>query len=288
MTFGISTALLTPFHADGRIDVALLSAHAHHVLGRGTQGVTLFGTTGEGASIDLQERQDVTAALIHSGVPASQITIGLCASAIGDVLAQIELGCAAGVTRFLLLPPFYFNPVSTEGLFAWHAKVFEAADPAAQFILYHIPQVTHVPLTFDLIIALMAAYGDRIIALKDSAGQWDDTRYLLESGKIPVLVGDERLLHRAAAMGAIGSICGMANLMPERTRRLLDTQTEDIALSELVDQIVSVPVIPALKAALVAQTGNPQWGHVRAPLVPLPLETQAAIAANYRPKTVNQ
>ena len=118
--FGISTALLTPFHRDGRLNLPLLCQHANHVLQSGTNGVTLFGTTGEGASIGLDERQNAIVAILNSGIAADTITLGLCGSALTDVAAQVRQGTDFGITRFLLLPPFYFKDLDDDGLFEWH------------------------------------------------------------------------------------------------------------------------------------------------------------------------
>lgn len=279
--FGISTALLTPFHADGSLNLSLFTTHANAMLGNGVQGVTLFGTTGEGASIGLIERSQAISAMIDNGIPANVMTLGLCACAIADVVAQVEQGVAFGVTQFLLLPPFYFTDLGDAGLFDWHSKLFELADPRAKFILYHIPQVTQVPLSVDLVIRLRSTFPDRLMAIKDSSGNWDNTKALIETGKIPVLVGDERLLHKAAALGAAGSICGVANLYPQRMRTLFDTQTEDTDLSTDVDFIVSVPIIAALKQVMVTMTGDASWGNLRAPLMPLTDEACAKISVRF-------
>ena len=279
--FGISTALLTPFNSDNRISLSLLCIHAHHVLKNGSDGVTMFGTTGEGASIGFDERQEAICAILDSGIEADRITLGLCASAVDDVLMQVQQGMALGIKRFLLLPPYYFKNLDDQGLFDWHAQLFKKADPSAQFILYHIPQITQVPLSFNLILKLRKEFHNRVIALKDSAGLWDDTRAALESQKIPVLVGDERLLHKAAALGAAGSICGMANLYPNRLRTLFESHVADFDLCADVDLIVSHPVIPALKQAMVRKTGNLDWGQLRAPLRPLPPKAKASIEARF-------
>ena len=282
--FGISTALLTPFRRDGAINLPLLCAHAQEMLQRGVKGVTLFGTTGEGASIGFEERREAIKALRDAGIEAEVITLGLCASAVADVAAQEKQGVAFGITQYLLLPPFYFNDLTDDGLFRWHSDLFEIADPSARFILYHIPQITQVPLSFDLIMRLKDAFPDRVVAVKDSAGQWDNTRTLLESGRVPVLVGDERLLHKALPMGAAGSICGMANLFPARLTDLFQTHQEDTALSSDVDLIVSTPVIPALKHAMVILTGNADWAPLRAPLQPLSADAKAAIEVRFAAK----
>ncbi len=251
------------------------------MLESGANGVTLFGTTGEGASIGFDERARTIAAMIDSGVSPDVMTIGLCASAVADTLAQVQQAVSFGITDFLLLPPFYFKDPGDAALFDWHKSVFDAAPPQARFILYHIPQVTQVPLSPKLVARLFEAFPDRIIALKDSAGQWDFTRTLLESRTIPVLVGDERLLHKAAALGGAGSICGMANIYPRRMQTLFETQAEDAALSADVDFIVAHPVIPALKTALMAQSGDPGWTTMRPPLRALSGADREAFQARF-------
>lgn len=284
--FGISTALLTPFHADGGLNLALLCQHANATIESGVNGVTLFGTTGEGASIGFSERSHAISALINSGITAEQMTLGLCGSAISDVLVQVQQGVDFGIKQFLLLPPFYFKDLHDVGLFEWHSKLFAAADKRAKFILYHIPQVTQIPLSIELVMRLRKTFPDRVMAIKDSAGNWDNTRALLESGEIPVLVGDERLLHKAAAMGGAGSICGLANLYPRRMRNLFDSHVEDKALSADVNLIVSVPVIPALKQIMMVRTGDASWGNLRAPLQALGSEQRAAIVTKLTPDNV--
>lgn len=284
--FGISAALLTPICANGSINLPLFCAHAQDLLSRGINGVTPFGTTGEGASIGIQERSEVISALLASGIPPQKITLGIATCALEDAIAQVQQGIEFGVTAFLVLPPFYFKGVGDEALFEWHQRLFDAVDDRARFVLYHIPQVSHVPLSIDLVTRLSAHFPQQIMAIKDSSGDWDNTRTLIETGKIPVLVGDERLLHKAAALGAVGSICGMANLYPERMQRLFDSQTEDQQLSDEVDAIVSVPVIPALKLIMAERNDNRDWSHLRPPLQELSGDTRATILAKFAGKAL--
>ncbi|WP_226781275.1 dihydrodipicolinate synthase family protein [Oceaniglobus trochenteri] len=272
--FGISVAMLTPFDADGAIDTALMASHARDVIAKGAHGVTLFGTTGEGASIALAERKAaiaaVVAALVADQIDPARVVVGLCATSVGDVLAQVDQALEFGIQTFLLLPPFYFPAPGDAGLRTWHEDLFAQADTRAKFILYHIPQVTAVPLSFDLVTGLRRDFPERVVGIKDSSGSWDNAERLLKEGNLPVLVGDERLLHRAFPLGAAGSICGMANLHPARLRALFDTSTEDEALSREVGLVVSGPVIPALKILMARNSGNAAWERMRGPLAPLP------------------
>lgn len=267
--FGISTALLTPFDANGHVDQDRLAAHAQGLMSRGTSGVTLFGTTGEGASMGPTDRAAGLSALANDAVPPEQITLGICACSQEEALIQIRQGMEFGVRTFLLPPPYYFGGVSDDGLLKWFTDVIEAAPSEARFILYHIPQVIGVALTPSVTAKLWANFPDRIRAIKDSSGNWDNADQLFEIDGLPVLIGDERLLHKAAARGSTGAISGMANLMPDRLQQIIDTQEEDPDLSALVIRVVSVPVIPALKRMLARQYDDPGWENLRAPFMPL-------------------
>lgn len=267
--FGISVALLTPFDTAGQIETGVLAAHAGRVLAKGAKGITLYGTTGEGASMGREERAAGLDALLVAGVPADKITLGVSACALDDAADQVALGHDHGIRSFLLLPPFYFKGCTDQGLEDWHLELFNRCNADTRFILYHIPQVTDVPLSVELVGRIAAAAPDRVQAIKDSSGNWQNTAALLEANTVPVLVGDERQVHKAAARGASGSICGFANLYPERMVRVLDTATEDKTLSEQVTCVVGHPVIPALKVLMAAQSGSTDWERVRYPLTTL-------------------
>lgn len=268
--FGISVALLTPFDTDGAIDAPQLAAHAAAVLRGGADGVTPLGTTGEGASVGLNERRGVIAALMTADIDPDAVTLGLAAANAEELLAQVAQGAEARIRRFLLPPPFYFPAPTEAGLFDWHAELFAAAPEGARFVLYHIPQVTGVPLSPALVARLHAAFPDRIAAVKDSSGDWSVAEALLRIEGLAVLIGDERQLHRAAARGAAGAITGMANLYPGRMVRILREAREDVDLSARTAAMVAHPVVPALKALLAEATGTPAWERVRPPLAPLP------------------
>ena len=276
-TFGVSTALLTPFTETGAIDTDRLGKHSMYVLDHGADGVTLFGTTGEGASIALDERAAGIEALLAAGVAPERIVLGIAANSVSDAVGQVAEGRRYGVNDFLLLPPFYFKNPSDAGLLDWHMQLFQKSDGGARFILYHIPQVSGVGLPVRLVGQLVAAAGDRIRAIKDSSGSWENAQALLALDTVTVLVGDERILHKAVAMGAGGAITGMANLYPERMKRIVETAQEDSALSEEVGRIVSVPVVAALKAVLATRSNDPAWERIRAPLNPLGADERAFV-----------
>lgn len=263
---GVSAALLTPFSDDGSIDEGLLAAHAKGLLDSGVDSVTLFGTTGEAASVSRAERPAAIEALLGAGCPADRINLGLCATSTGDAAEQAREGLSAGITSFLVPPHFYFKDCGDQGHLEWHSRLIERTDPAARFILYHIPQVTEVAISLELVARLKERFGDRLRAIKDSSSDWENTKALIGQGALPVLVGDERMLARSAAAGGAGAISGTTNIHPERIRRLYESKADDPVLIEEITRIVSVPVIPSLKAVMAKTSGNPAWERVRPPL----------------------
>lgn len=276
---GISVAMLSPFTEAGALDTARFADQAARLLRDGADGVTLFGTTGEGASLTVEERLSGLDAVLAGGVPAEVVTLAIYGTAVADAADQVRAGLARGIKSYLVPPPFYYPDPSDEGLFQWYAALMAGTDAAAQIILYHIPQVTGIGLSPDLVTRLRRAFPGRVRAVKDSSGDWATAEAFLGLEDLAVLVGDERLLHRAVPLGGAGSITGCANLYPARLSRLFRSGEEDPALSAAITTVVSCPVTPALKVLLAAALDDPAWETVRAPLTPVTPEQRAALMA---------
>lgn len=279
--FGISAALVTPFTDDGSVDVPRLVAHLDRVLASGAASGTLFGTTGEGSSLSLAERCTALADLIAAGVDPARLVVCVPASSIDEARSQIDDAARQGVTTVLLPPPYYFKGVPEDGVFAFYAGVLGGiADGAMRIILYHIPQVTAVPLSLALVQRIAAAFPGLVFGVKDSAGVLEDTRRLLAETDLAILVGDERQLAACSKLGASGSISGMANLFAGRLNEVLATGEDDADLNALVEAVVAEPVTPAVKALVAHATGDSGWRNVRAPLVETPPAAARGLATN--------
>lgn len=270
-SFGLSAALATPFDADGEIAVSGVIAQARHCLSNGCKSVTLFGTTGEGASIGMQERQQVLAAMMAAGIAPSQIVMGVLVDAAEDAAAQAREALAHGVRNILLAPPSYFKNVSDDGLFKWFAAVFAMLGTHARdVIVYNIPSVTMVPLSISLVGRLRAAFPDTVVGVKDSSGDWPYTETLLKThGDLIILIGDERHLARGVRLGGQGAISGMANLLPREVQAMAEKGIDDANVERFVGELLRYPVIPSIKAILARMTGDESWLAVRPPLVPM-------------------
>lgn len=267
--FGISAALVTPFNADGSINLSDATRHAKRVIDSGANGVTLFGTTGEGASIGLSERAAMLDQISGSAVDAARITVCICATDLEQARAQAEQALARGVRKLLLTPPFYFKGIDDQALYSWLTSFIASLEPNdVQIILYHIPQVTQVGLSLPLVRRLKERFGNTIFGIKDSSGDWSNSQALLKFDDLAILIGDERLLAKAAPLGGAGAISGMANLMAGLLAEIVHSGIQNNAMCELVDEVVRHPVTPLVKALVGAVYGEGIWENVRAPLSP--------------------
>lgn len=282
--FGLSCAIATPFGSAGNIDLARLTRHAQWCLAEGCDSVTLFGTTGEGFSLSLNERGEVLEAFRQAGFDMRrQVCAGIMATSVEEAAAQAAKALSSNVKALLLAPPFYLKGVGDDGVFAWHSALFDAlGDKARDVILYHLPYHTGVAITLDLIERLRAAFPSVICGVKDSAGEWHHTEQLLaRHGDVAILVGDERHLARAVRQGGQGSICGIANAQAELLRPMVHEGREEPRINKLVELVLSLPVLPAIKGLVAHRTGDTGWLDVRPPLVPLTAMQFKTLAAQY-------
>jgi 4-hydroxy-tetrahydrodipicolinate synthase len=270
--FGLSCALATPFLANGNIDYMRITQHAQNCLREGCGSVTVFGTTGEGASFGLSERVMTIATLKDSGIDARRAIIGgVAAASQHDALDQTAILIDADCRAVLLAPPFYFKGVSDDGLFAWFAGLFEKLGSRARdVILYNIPSVTAVTLSVSLIGRLRAAFPKIIIGVKDSSGNWAYTQELLAAhSDLIILIGDERHLAHGVRLGAQGAISGLANIIAPQLLPLAQEGRDDAGIVQLVDELLKYPVIPAVKSLIAHKTSDQDWRRTRPPLTAL-------------------
>lgn len=271
---GLWCALLTPIARDGGVDHARLLAHARALLAQGVDGVAPFGTTGEGQSFSLDERRAGLDALLAGGIPGTRIVAATGCAALPETVALTRHAVAAGCAAALVLPPFFWKDASDDGLFAWYASLIEkAADPRLKVMLYHLPQVSAVPLSVNLVGRLAAAFPGTVVGVKDSEGNWAHTAALLaQVPEIAVLIGHEPHLPRLMRAGGAGTICGVANVLPGLVRALLTPQVaagDEARIAAFIDIAFRQPLMAGFKSMLADQRNDPGWLAVRPPLVPL-------------------
>ncbi|WP_283192630.1 dihydrodipicolinate synthase family protein [Rhizobium sp. AN80A] len=274
--FGLSVALTTPFDENGDILLDMMIAQVKRSLAAGCNSCTLFGTTGEGSSIGMEERERVLSAILDAGVSPQQIVVGVLADSAEDAAAQAGHALDRGARNILLAPPSYFKNVSDDGLFRWFSRVFSLLGNRARDILvYNIPSVTMVTLSVPLVSRLREAFPGIVTGVKDSSGDWDHTQVLLKDhSDLIILIGDERHLAQGVRMGGQGAISGVANFAPKEVGAMANDGRDDARIVEFVIELLKHPVTPAVKAMLARELGDQKWLAVRAPLLSISTDVQ--------------
>jgi len=283
LRFGLSVALATPFDEKHKIDIECALSHAKDCLGRGCSSITLFGTTGEGASVAVNERGTVIDRFLTGGIGASQLIIGVMESASHAAAQQIVDALQRGCKAIMLAPPFYYKNPSDDGLFAWFSSVFaQVGSDLRDIILYNIPSVTAVELSVSLIERLRAAFREAILGVKDSSGNWDYTQKLLAAHKdCAILIGDERHLAAGVRLGGQGAISGMANLCAARLLPLVESGHDDAGLKTAIDRLSAYPITPAIKTIMAHVRNDAIWARMRPPLDTLDADSLSAVRQIY-------
>ena len=275
---GVLAPVVTPFGADGAPDAERLARHCQWLVSQNV-GLAVFGTNSEANSMSLDERLDLLERLVAAGVPPARMMPGTGCCAITDTARltarAVKLGCA-GV---LMLPPFYYKGVSEEGLYRSYASVIEkVGDARLRIYLYHIPPVAQVGISHTLIERLLKAYPGTVAGIKDSSGDWSNTKAMLErfgTGGFDVFVGSESFLLANMRSGGVGCISATANVNPAPIDRLFrewqSPRAEELQAALDVTRAIFQrhPMIAALKCAIARWSGDPEWTRVRPPLVEL-------------------
>ena len=297
---GLWPALLLPVSGTGELDTARTIAHARRMLNAGSDGVTLFGTTGEGPAFTVAERKGLLEAMLGrpgnngAGQPVrpDQVMVTITALALGDA---IELGRHAsrlGVHRQMLMPPFYFNQPRDAGIVDAVSQVVRGmGDDGLKLLLYHFPAMSTFAFSHAAIAELVRRHPGQVVGIKDSSGDLAHAIGLARAfPALSVLVGAEPHVAPVMLEGGSGSVNGLANVAPGLMRRVIDAPGQvsaaDVQLMTsllgLLGVLPNLPFVGVYKTMLAEQTGDDTWLNVRAPLNPLDNTEAQAVRKGYR------
>jgi 4-hydroxy-tetrahydrodipicolinate synthase len=285
-TRGVLAPVVTPFTPDLRPDAARLVRHCRWLLEHDV-GLAVFGTNSEANSLAVPEKMALLDALVHAGIPPSRMMPGTGCCAFPDTVELTRRAVEHGCAGVLMLPPFYYKAVTDDGLFASYAEVIErVGSDRLRSYLYHIPAMSQVPITLALIDRLLTRYPTTIAGIKDSSGDWNNTRAMLDrfgSRGFDVFSGSETFLLATLRGGGAGCISATANVNPagiatlDRDWQKPNADAQQAAVDRTRAAFQKFPLIPALKVAVAHWSGDPVWRTVRPPLVPLTGEQQTQL-----------
>lgn len=286
---GTFTATITPLKPDLSPDLPALIRVIEFHASRGTHGVLLLGTTGEGPSFSPEERMAIfeAGAEIKSSHPDFILLAGTGTPSLDGTIRLNQAAFDLGFDGVVVLPPYYFRTASEDGLFNWFAQVIEESIPKKKRLFgYHFPKISGVPLTPGLLSRLADGYPDRFSGIKDSTGELEHAKMSIEN--LPgqsILVGNDRLLTAGLEMGAAGSITALANMVSPLLREIYDSHLEGQTAPEAQAKVDAARAIldglapfPASIKGLMAELFDfPLW-PVKPPLEQFPADQIKAAA----------
>lgn len=208
---GCLTALVTPFKA-GRVDFDALAKLVDWQIENGVDGIVAVGTTGESATLDVEEHVAVIAATVKAARGRVPVIAGAGGNATSEALALTKASEDAGADGLLHVTPYYNRP-NQEGLYQHFAAIARATK--LPVVLYNVPSRTACDLLTDTVARLCEF--SNIVAIKDATGNLVRGGELIAKvgERLVVLSGDDGTSFPLYALGSRGVISVISNVAPK-------------------------------------------------------------------------
>jgi 4-hydroxy-tetrahydrodipicolinate synthase len=214
---GSIVALVTPMHADGSIDEKAMADLVEFHIEAGTHGIVAVGTSGESATLTVNEHGHVIKRLVELSNKRIPIIAGTGANSTAEAIELTTHAKEVGADGCLLVTPYYNKPTQ-EGLYQHFKAIAESV--AIPQILYNVPGRTAVDMSPEVSARLSEI--SNIVGIKEAFGTVDRIKELLELCKrgFKVLTGDDATAMESMLAGGHGDISVTANVVPEQMAKM--------------------------------------------------------------------
>jgi len=266
----VLTAMVTPFGADGSLDLDGAARLADALVSLGNDGLVISGTTGEAPTTSDSEKSELLRAVVDAVGGRAHVLAGV---GTADTRHSTELARSAekaGATGLLVVTPYYSRPPQ-EGIVAHATTVADATD--LPVMLYDIPARTGTALAHDTLLRL--AEHPRILANKDAKGDLLATHRAMAGCDLAFYSGDDAMNLPLLALGAVGFVSVTGHLVADRHRQLLEAfLAGDVTTARAVNDAtlpITIGIMTRAQGAIMVKAalallGSPV-GPVRLPLV---------------------
>lgn len=279
------TAMVTPFNADGSINYEAGADFADWLLANGSDGLVVEGSTGEAATMDMDEKIKFMQTIVARVNGRAKIVAGAgtnCTASTIDLVKKME---ACGVDGVLVVGPYYNKPTQ-EGYYQHFAAVAKATK--LPIIVYNVPGRTGGNIAPETVARLAADFSN-IVAIKEAAGNVAQTAelYRVLPEDFSIYSGDDGLILPFLSVGACGLISVLANVNGNLLQKLMQAYSEGRVKDAADLNKVMVPLAKAMfiesnpipiKAAVSKVTGI-EAGAPRLPLTPISAAAEAKLDA---------
>ncbi|MEV0946343.1 4-hydroxy-tetrahydrodipicolinate synthase [Rhodococcus sp. NPDC049939] len=242
----VSTAMVTPFTADGKLDVDAGVRLAAHLVDNGCDALVLAGTTGESPTTTENEKLELLREVIDAVGARAKVIAGAGSNDTAHSVALARDAARAGAHGLLVVTPYYSRPPQA-GLYAHFTAVADATD--LPVMLYDIPPRSVVPIETET-MRLLAEH-PRIVAVKDAKGDLNAGAELIGTTNLEFYSGDDPLNLPWLSVGAVGFVSVIGHLVPSRLRELHTAfEAGDLARA----RAINLSLIPVIRS--VARLGG--------------------------------
>lgn len=278
----VLTAMVTPFDAEGRLDLARAEQLAAHLVDLGNDGLVLNGTTGESPTTTDTEKAELVRAVVAAVGDRATVVAG---ASTYDTAHSVHLAQAAeqaGAHGLLLVTPYYSRPPQA-GIYAHFTAIADAV--MLPVMVYDIPPRSVVPIEADTLRRL--AEHERIVAVKDARGDLRHGAEMVATTGLAFYSGDDPVNLPWLSVGAVGHVSVIGHVVADRIRAMTDAfEAGDVARARQLN-VSMLPVMRAMSrvgGAIFAKAALRLYGldvgDPRLPLTPPTAEQVAAITAD--------
>lgn len=282
---GVIAAVPTPVNTCGVPQKDLFLEQCNWALANGCDGLNILGSTGEANSFDTRTRKTIMG-WAADRFDQSRLMAGTGTPSLKQTIKLTKHADSLGYGVALVLPPYYYKPVSEDGLHAWYSQLHDALGLRRIAIyFYNFPQMTGLDISVPVIENLHHRWPERFAGIKDSSGNLEYCREL--AAKLPVFSifpSSEVSLGEAVKSGFSGCISATTNQTAPLCANLWAVKSAPDAdlvhkISDLRNKIANNPLVPSVKYLVAQRTKRRQWENLIPPFVPLSGEQKSELSA---------
>lgn len=286
---GVVAAVPTPLSARLEPVREPFLDHCRWLLANGCDGLNILGSTGEANSFDAETRRKVMRWAAQD-LDCGRLMVGTGTPSLRETIDLTRHADELGYPVALVLPPYYYKPLTDEGLVGWYMALHEALeDRPIKVYFYNYPQMTGIKISPDVIGRLRDLASDRFAGIKDSSGDLAYCRDLTARFEaFAVFPSSEVALGEAAQSGFAGCISATTNQTSSLSQKIWrerqsPRQSDIDEVAALRNAIAGPELVASVKYLVGQRTGDAGWARVMPPFLPVGDARRAALQQVFEP-----
>ena len=284
--FGVIAAVPTPINNDGNPILDTFLEHCEWVLQNGCDGINILGSTGEANSFNSHQRKLVMESASQN-LNKQKLMVGTGTPSISETIHLTQIADDLNYQVALVLPPFYYKPITNNGLFLWYQTLHEKlGNRKIKIYFYNFPQMTGLIIPIEVIEQLHNQWPDRFCGIKDSSGDLNYCRTLSKNKNFKVFPSSEVSISEAHISKFSGCISATANQTLFLSSKAWAKKDENIdhlvsKIKHLREEISKDSLIPSIKFLVFTRTKNKDWNNLLPPFNSLNEKRQQDLVSLY-------